>query len=248
VSRRDLVRQIEAAGYRCWPARELEEFDGWQLRYADGFSRRGNSVCPTASSTLDLDAKLAYCIDWFQRRGLRLVVRQTPLSERGLEEELEKRGFTLEGRTSVMVADLENVVAADRAEPMPQPTDTWWAAMAGLWSIGPERRTGWRNIIEAIRLPTAYVLHRAEDRPDAAGLGVVDGPWIGLFEVIVAEEWRRRGIGRGLTESLLSWGRKMGAERSFLQVVEGNGPALALYEKLGFRSAYTYWYRRAPRG
>ncbi len=33
-----LVREIEAAAYRAWPAREMIEYDGWQLRFADGFS------------------------------------------------------------------------------------------------------------------------------------------------------------------------------------------------------------------
>jgi ribosomal protein S18 acetylase RimI-like enzyme len=42
---------------------------------------------------------------------------------------------------------------------------------------------------------------------------------------------------------LLSWGRKMGAEQAYLQVMLSNEPALSLYEKLGFREAYRYWYR-----
>jgi GNAT superfamily N-acetyltransferase len=248
VTQRDLVRQIEATGYRSWPARELELYDGWQLRYADGFSRRGNSVCPVGASTLDLETKLVYCIDWFRKRGLGLVVRQTPLSETGLEEELANRGFALEGRTNVMVADIEGGAVADAVELVPQPTDTWWATMAELWAIESERRKGWRNIIESIRLPAAHGLYTAGDRAVAAGLGVVDGRWMGLFEIIVAEGWRRRGIGRDLAASLLSWGSGLGAQRAFLQVVEGNGPALALYEGLGFRVAYRYWYRRAPLG
>jgi len=240
----DLVVEIEASGYRAWPARELVEYDGWQLRYADGFSRRANSLLPIGVSSLDVDTKLDHCSRWFDRRGLGLVVRCTPLCEPGIDDELAQRGFTREGETRVMVADL---AGGDDHGPKPaeRATAGWWDAMARLWSIAPQLRPAWRGIVGRITLPAAYAAIPGADDAIAAGLGVVDGASVGLFEIVVDPARRRRGHGRELTLTLLGWGRSRGAERAYLQVVSGNEPAISLYESLGFRHAYTYWYRRA---
>lgn len=246
MSRVELVEQVESAAYRSWPARELEEYDGWQLRYADGFSRRGNSVYPARASTLAYHEKLEWCGDWYRQRGLDLVVRQTPASEHGLDTVLADLGFALEGRTHVMIADVAAMPTDADADLADEPSKDWWAAMADLWAIGRARSPGWRGIVERIDLPAGYSLIEVDGVAIAAGLAVVDADLLGLFEIIVAPSHRRRGLGRSVTHSLMAWGRTRGATGVYLQVVEENAAAIAMYEYLGFRQAYTYWYRRAP--
>jgi ribosomal protein S18 acetylase RimI-like enzyme len=240
-----LVREVEAVAYRCWPAAEMEIYDGWQLRYANGFSRRGNSVYPAESSTLDHETKLEWCREWYKKRNLGLVVRQTPASESGLDDILDARGFAAEGRTRVMVADLEpaRTGTADIAE---QPDALWWRTMADLWGIGADRAEAWRGIVDRISQPSGFGLVIRNRIPVAAGLAVVDGEWLGLFEIIVAGGLRRQGVGQGLTRLLMEWGSERGARCAFLQVVATNTPALSMYESLGFATAYSYWYRREP--
>ena len=239
------VAEIEAAAYRAWPARETVEYDGWQLRFADGFSRRGNSVYPARRSALSHDEKLDWCRSWYLDRGAPLIVRQTPASEAGLDRVLSGAGFTLEGRTVVMRADLGELRGP--ADNLPAiPGSEWWDAAAELWQIPQQRRAGWRGIIERIDHPAAFVQRSGSDGPQAAGLAVVVGEWLGLFEIIVRDDLRRSGVGGSITRLLMGWGRHAGARRAFLQVVEDNEPAIALYTALGFAPAYTYWYRRAP--
>lgn len=239
-----LIRKVESAAYRSWPAGEVVEYDGWQLRYSDGFSRRGNSAYPASPSTLEYGVKLSWCADWYRQRGLQLVVRQNPATEPGLDNVLADLGYGFEGRTNVMVASLDETVAD---EPLPPaPTSDWWAAMSDLWEIGPDRADGWRAIIERIDLPAAYGIKTQDGVNTAAGLAVVDEDLLGLFEVIVAPAHRRQGIGRTFTRSLMGWGRQQGATRAYLQVVAENAAAISMYEQLGFETAYSYWYRRAP--
>lgn len=76
------------------------------------------------------------------------------------------------------------------------------------------------------------------------GLGVCDGKWVGLFDIVTDERYRRQGFGRAMVENLLAWGRMNGAQRAYLQVHRQNDPALALYDKIGFREVYRYWYRQ----
>ncbi len=236
----ELVQSIETAAYRSWPAREVAEYDGWELRFADGFSRRGNSVYPAGTSTVDRLEKLEWCRNWYAERGLDLVVRQTPATEPGLDAVLETVGFDLEGRTNVMVADLEPLPGEALVEP--ETSRTWCETTAGLLGIDEQRAEGWRAIIDRIELPTGFVVIDGV----GAGFAVGDGQWLGLFEIVVDPDSRRQGWGSKLTRSLMEWGRSRGATRAYVQVVETNEPAIRLYERLGFDLTYSYWYRRGP--
>jgi ribosomal protein S18 acetylase RimI-like enzyme len=58
--------------------------------------------------------------------------------------------------------------------------------------------------------------------------------WI-ICNVVVQDEYRRRSIGRQLTETAMVEARTLGATGVVLQVYEDNPPALHLYLDLGFR-------------
>ena len=234
----ELAQEIEASVYRSWKARVCVEYDGWQLRFADGFSRRGNSVYPESLSSLPHGEKLDWCRDWYAQRGLDLVVRQTIASEPGLDEVLDAAGFGQEGRTHVMTRDV--VGRGGSLAAASAPTSSWWRTTADLWGFDLERSDGWSAIINRIDLPAAFIAIDGK----AAGLAIVDGSWVGLFEIIVAPEIRRSGLGREVTESLLAWGAERGAQRSYLQVVAENTTAIDFYQGLGFEHTYSYWYRR----
>jgi N-acetylglutamate synthase len=244
----DLIREIEQVAFRAWVPFETEEYDGWLLRYAGGFSRRSNSVYPEAASTLRLGEKLEYCRDWYAARGLGLVVRQTPASEAGIDARLEELGFTFECPTDVMVAPLDRSFPMDGVAITDAPDREWLEAAAPMIPVSPHLRSVWERILAGVEATPGFATIRDGADVVAVGVGVADGPWLGLFEIMVAPDHRRRGLGRRLTEALLEWGRERGAVRSYLQVVADNASALALYGGFGFTRAYTYWYRRAPSG
>jgi N-acetylglutamate synthase len=77
----------------------------------------------------------------------------------------------------------------------------------------------------------------------AVGLVVVERGYAGIFDVVVAPSHRRQGIGTHLVRHMLQWARRYGARQAYLQVVDDNVPAQRLYANLGFRDAYSYWYR-----
>lgn len=56
-----------------------------------------------------------------------------------------------------------------------------------------------------------------------------------IRELCVANDLRRRGIGRKLLAQTLHYGREHGAKRGFLAVDEQNKGAIALYRSMGFR-------------
>ena len=67
--------------------------------------------------------------------------------------------------------------------------------------------------------------------------------YIGLYAIHVREDFRHKGYARQICTALLKEGKKKGATKAYLQVVEGNTPARNLYESLGLHYLYTYWFR-----
>ncbi|MBB6143238.1 ribosomal-protein-alanine N-acetyltransferase [Silvibacterium bohemicum] len=55
-----------------------------------------------------------------------------------------------------------------------------------------------------------------------------------LESVVVAEEFRRRGIATALLDGVTAWSRERGGLHIELEVRVSNHPAIALYERYGF--------------
>lgn len=78
---------------------------------------------------------------------------------------------------------------------------------------------------------------------DAASFSLeVYGETACLYDFSVRPELRNRGIGRAVLEQLFARLAEEGVKRLRLQVSGDNAPALALYEKTGFRTAETLLY------
>jgi diamine N-acetyltransferase len=63
----------------------------------------------------------------------------------------------------------------------------------------------------------------------------------------VAEGWRSQGIGRALMQEAESWAKERGVGEIELSVWEFNQRALALYNRLGFRTTRRYMSKGIPR-
>lgn len=241
-------RLIEERALRAWPPEETHELEGWRFHASGGFSRRANSAAPSSSTDM-VEEAIDGASRWYGERGLPLVVRITPGSV-AVDSELDRLGFTKEGVTDVMTAlaaasgssaGSDTEVVIDR-----EPGVEWLTHQADLQGVPDAQRASWSGIIRRIEPRAAFALVRDGGDIAGAGLAVCDRGWVGLFEINVAAESRRRGHGRALSRALMAWGAAMGAESAYLQVVADNLPARALYRSLGFEPAYRYWYRRAP--
>ena len=78
----------------------------------------------------------------------------------------------------------------------------------------------------------------------ARGQATLDGDWLGLHDVVVDPEHRRRGHARGVLAALLEWGAEQGATTAWLHVETDNEAGLALYDGLGFTTHHTCRYLR----
>jgi ribosomal protein S18 acetylase RimI-like enzyme len=87
-------------------------------------------------------------------------------------------------------------------------------------------------------------LIRRDGEAVACGVVKFEGDAAGLFAVVTAEPARGQGLGRAIVHALLEEARHRAARRVYLQVTATNAPAMALYRRFGFVTAYDYWYRR----
>ncbi|MGE0723478.1 MAG: GNAT family N-acetyltransferase [Alphaproteobacteria bacterium] len=241
------ILRLEEAGLNAWPALRVAHLQGWVLRFANGFTKRANSANPLYGDGRDLDARVDAVERWYAAAGQRTIFRLTALAPDGLDAILDARGYRRIDETIVetaSVATLDATVAdgfvagTDAAE---------WVAVAGpLQHDAPETRPTVTAMLERMAVLPCFGLIRRDGIAVACGLAVAEGDLVGIFEVEVDRSRRRAGLGRAMTESLLAWGRDRGARTAYLQVTATNAPAIALYDRLGFRESHRYWYRVAP--
>lgn len=244
-----LLQALENFYIEAWVAFESVDYDGWLLRFADGYTRRANSVNPLFGSSLPLDEKLAFCADAFAQRGISLVYKLTDAAQpTDLDAQLESRGYTKDDTVSVQLCDLtsQNLVISDDALYSETLTDDWLDDFCRLNIVAESSLKPMRRLLNQIALEKCFMTLKQGRQTVAVGLGVCDGQTIGLFDIVTGPQHRRQGFGATLVESLLAWAQSKGAERATLQVVRENQPARALYENFGFSEVYTYWYRNPP--
>jgi GNAT superfamily N-acetyltransferase len=240
-----LDRAIEEASLRAWPAIETARLDGWVLRFSEGFTGRANSVQALEGSPRSLQDRVAECAQWYGERSRPCLFRLSKLSEPGLDDFLEARGYRPLNRTRVLRREADGLgdVCGD-LELRETSLHDWLRAYASFTGA-PAAPAPMARIIERIDAQALLALlwRTAPRAPVACGLAVADGPHLGLFDLVVAPAERRRGYGTDLVRTLVAWGRGLGASNVYLQVTEDNTAALELYARLGFQPSYDYWYR-----
>ena len=242
-----LKRRIEEVSLNSWPALQQILFDGWILRFSEGYTKRANSVNPLFASSMDVGEKVDTCERLYVERGLPPVFRLTPFSSpAGLDEVLERRNYQKVAPTSVLHLDLKARVVqpSPSAELRHERLDDWLDIFCRFSKSPLEKHRAHKRILKAI--PGKRFLASLADSGQvvACGLGVLENGYFGLFDLITDPQRRNEGYGTLLVSSLLRWARQdEGSLYTYLQVVKSNTPARRLYARFGFREAYPYWYR-----
>ncbi|MFN2135574.1 MAG: GNAT family N-acetyltransferase [Candidatus Promineifilaceae bacterium] len=239
------LRRIEEVSLDAWPALHTFAYDGWLLRFANGYTKRANSVTPLYAGELPAAEKIRYCEEQYWRRALRPIFRLALIHpEADLDRLLADAAYQRVDVTSVQGLEIGRGFRAS-TRTVVAPLNTWLRA---FHLLNPARRDerAHEAILQQIAGPICPLILMNGTQPLACGLAVVQQPYVGLFDIVTEKDQRRKGYGRELTESLIAWGREHGASYAYLQVMRDNSPALALYEQLGFSELYRYWYRLAP--
>ncbi len=240
------LKRIEEASLNAWPALQQLLFDGWILRFSQGYTKRANSVNPLYGSSMEAEAKIATCERLYASRGLPTIFRLTPFSRPpDLDQVLAERGYRKIDLTYVLGLDLADcdLSTMPAVELGDESVDEWIQIFCRLQQSGVERHQVHRQILQAIPARRFLASLSASGQTVACGLGVLENGFFGLFDLITDPDQRRKGHGTRLVSGMLRWAQENGAAQAYLQVMEENLAARRLYARFAFQKVYEYWYR-----
>lgn len=242
---------IEELSLNNWQPLSTLLYDGWVLRFADGYTKRANSIHPIHYSTCDLDTKIKACETIYTAQQLPTIYKITPFVQPAdLDHTLGKLGYALVDPTSVQTLKLDgirvdhpsNLAVAIHEEH----TVGWLDDFCRLSNMKEQDKSIMGRMLTNIRTKKGFISLYVENQVIACGLGVIERECMGLYDIVTAPDYRNRGYGEQLILRLLNWGQENGAKSSYLAVVLDNKPALRLYSKIGYAEIYKYWYRVKP--
>ncbi|MBU9722742.1 MULTISPECIES: GNAT family N-acetyltransferase [Bacillaceae] len=248
MSNKNIIQKIEELSINALPALQTQMVDGWILRFANGYTKRANSINPIYPSNEEIKDKIERMSKIYRDKNLKVVYKLTTnVIPVDLDSILDGAGYKLEGLTSVQLLPLNRV---DEVEPASNVNinhhfdEKWFRAFCTLNNVKATDQTTLKKMLQSIVPEVCYVsIINNRNEPIACGMGVLDDEFIGLFDIVTDIKHRNKGYAKQLIFTLVNWGKKNGAENAYLQVVSTNRPALNLYSKLGFEEVYKYWYR-----
>lgn len=235
---------IQSLEIAAWPDLDHAVLGDWRLRYARGFSGRGNSATALRDGATLSDADIDAVEDFYRAHNLPALIRLTPFVDSGLDRRLADRGYATKSASEYRVVSLKGprafepgLIHADT------PTSAWIAdfgRLNGRVDFNPETMAAMLERVEA-RATFGSIVE--DGRRVAIGMGVLNDGLMEVQSIAVDATMRQRGLGRRLVGGLLAWGCSNGADAAILSVEATNDPAIRLYTSLGFEKTAGYHYR-----
>ena len=237
---------MEEISMNCWPALETILLDGWVLRFAGGATKRSNSVNPVYESSMPVEDKIKICEEIYSSKNLKTVFKMTGHTKTtDLDMILENMGYEKNTIVSVQTLSVDtfNVEPFESKIISDEFKDDWADCFMDFAGIEQDQRPAYKEILRHVFLKKCFLTINLKGKPVCCGLGILDGRFLGIFDIAVSPEYRGWGFGRLAMEGILGWGKEQNANTAFLQVFHDNSLALKLYKKMGFQEIYQYWYR-----
>ena len=242
------ILKIEELSMNAWPSYKIELYDKWLIRFSHQYTYRTNCVEQVGPSEIDIEKKIDYCEEIYKEYKTPANFKINPIMPESFDKLLESRGYEIKHVTNVMTMSLDNfnhkpdpnidIILSDTI------TDDW---ITGLFTINGTTNKVHLAIVpsmfKAIPKRTFVACIKENGRMVASGLGILDRDDLGVYAIYVAESERKKGYAKSICATIINKGIEMGAKYSYLQVVKGNSPTINLYESLGYKYDYTYWFR-----
>lgn len=240
----DTWMKLEQAAFSAWPALETQQLDDWALRFADGYTKRANSANATQPVGQLSDQQLDEIEAFFHARQQPPIFRLASFAiDPAIDEKLIQRGYQFNDLSLVMTATTSTLAYKPHESVEFLDVKEWLELFQQIsGKIGSGQTTHLR-MLQSIASPYTCVVIKEAGQAACCGLAVVSGGCIGLFDIATAESFRQRGLAKKLCHTLLHWGAEQGVDTAYLQVIANNKAAINLYESMGFRQAYEYWYQ-----
>ncbi|NLD37232.1 MAG: GNAT family N-acetyltransferase [Desulfatiglans sp.] len=237
------IIRIEKAGLKAWPA--FEEFDdnGWISRFADGYTKRANSITVLTPGTDSLKSLIQQYEHLYNSKKQPCIFRLLSFNDNTeIERILDARGYTKDDHSLVLSLELKNR-EFQSLEFDPVTVPEWMKYFCELSGKEIKSHSTHIKIINNIKARHILASLSVENAIISCGLGVLSDGLFGLFDIVTHPQHRNKGYGYKLISGMLQWAFENGASSSYIQVIAENKSAIGLYKRLGYETAYEYHYR-----
>lgn len=242
------IEALERATLAAVSPEAIEELDGWLLGFDSGVVQRAKSAVPLRHEGNDPAAIDAIAAHYTVRRMRPLFRIADRVGLANVQARLRALGFAGRSETLVQVGAIADAIGAASPEGVQlaeRPDAAWIAAFLGEGFDPVDGASRAKTLARGA--DTIFASIREGDVAIGAGAMSFGFGWASIHGMRTAQARRGERIGARIIAALA----KVAAERSFgrvfLQVDENNPPALALYRRAGFTTAwrYAYWDRQA---
>jgi GNAT superfamily N-acetyltransferase len=235
------IQELEHLSDVTWPADRIFEIGKWRLRISDGFTMRANSVLPKGSAPygephLEIGKAIDEVIKIYRENQLTpTFTLPLPIYDE-LDRYLGERGWQVKIGAEYLVNDISSVPVKVNSEfEIVISTEPSKVLLEVQSDFGVER------IMR--KYPAKYVEVKSGKNTIGVGRIATFGKWSLATRVFVSPDFRGKGVGTLLMNTLMNAAKEDGATKIGLQVDSENGAGLALYKSMGFRFHHSYNYR-----
>jgi GNAT superfamily N-acetyltransferase len=251
------LRRIEEISQNASRPERGVMVDGWSVGLSPSKAKRSRCVNAFYAGSRSFNENLATVRALYKAAMLPCVFRMTPfVVDAALDARLTEMGCKAFDRSLVQLCQLsptsnarfENISAfKDILIETGQSPDFIGQIVQMLRGDSDEEITA---LVERWKtLPLAIASYLARDKTNGEALAHVltirEDDCVGVFDVVTKAAHRGRGLASALIGKALADASNTGARSAYLQVMATN-PARRVYERLGFATAYEYWYREVP--
>lgn len=247
------VKKFQEFLLNSWPAEQYYFLNGWVLRYTKGVTSRANSVFPVNytenSSQVEKDIEIVEAA--YKQYGLPSIFTMHDFFEpEGLDSVLKDRGYEEFNHSEALISPIDeicfNKINSDyEYEILNERTEEFSSLLARFTKRSKIQQEVISEIIDRVVVPKkCFILAKSQNKIIGTLMGILNpNGYIYMGDLLVDPDYRKQGIGAKMISKLLNdWAIKNGALIAWLQVEKENTNAIRLYENLGFKEAYSYYY------
>jgi N-acetylglutamate synthase len=251
------LRRIEEISQNASRPERGVMVDGWSVGLSPSKAKRSRCVNPFYAGTRSFEENLATVRALYKAADLPCMFRLTRfVADPTFDQKLAAMGCEAFDRTLVQLSRLSpRAILALKTVSLPVDVDIEIGSSPYLIGRNVQMLRGDSDeeivaLVERWKaLPHPIASYVARDAASSAALAHVltirDDDCVGVFDVVTHAAHRGRGLASALIARAVADAHDAGARTAYLQVM-ANNPALRVYERLGFTTAYDYWYREVP--
>jgi len=249
------VKRFQEFLMNAWPAEQYYFLNGWILRFTKGVTYRANSVIPInytgSKKSIESDIELAETA--YKSFNLpTLFTMHDYFEPKELDETLRNRGYIEQDRTNALLMQVNNLELKQinkdfNYEIYNDRVDDFSSLLAKFTKRDKYQQEIIKEITSRIVVPKKrFIIAKLEGEPIGTLMGVLNPyGYVYIADVYVVPEFRRQKIASSMLKTVIKeWAKINGAKNIWLQVELQNNNAMKLYENLGMKKIYSYYYLR----